>query len=76
MQELKTTKPGSGELAMIKHHLQTLYPGLKRIRVKHYYNCGKVTVRAEFENKSLLLRCCANAVFERFSERYHQRSAA
>lgn len=53
MHNPKNTKPTHEQLVAIAEHIQSLHPELRKIRVKRYYDRGRLRARACLGNRQL-----------------------
>lgn len=73
MQNSKKTKPNAEQLAKIKTELQSLNPFLQHLKVKRFYNTGRVIVRATIGNRRIRVTGSLLNITDKFSSEYHDR---
>ncbi len=69
----KKTAPSKEVLEEIKAELQTLNPELKRLRVKKFYNKGRVTAHANLGGRRIHVRSSISNIIDKFIEQYNDR---
>lgn len=73
MRNQKREKPSKEQLAEIKAELQTLNPELKRLKVKKFYNKGRVTAHADLGSRRIHVRSSLSNIIDKFIEQYNER---
>lgn len=73
MQNRRSASPTKEQLAEIKAELQTLNPELKRLKVKKFYNKGRVTAHADLGSRRIHVRSSLSNIIDKFIEQYNER---
>lgn len=69
----KKTAPSKEVLAEIKAELQALNPKLKSLKVKKFYNRGRVTAHADLGSRRIHVRSSLDTIIDKFIEQYNER---
>jgi hypothetical protein len=73
MQNHKREKSSKEQLAEIKAELQALNPELKRLKVKKFYNQGRVIAHAHLGNRRIHVKSSLNNIVDKFIAQYNER---
>lgn len=73
MRNSKKTKPNAEQLAKIKTELQSLNPFLQHLKVKRFYNTGRVIVRATIGNRRIRVTGSLLNITDKFTSEYQDR---
>lgn len=73
MRNLKKTKPNKEQLAEIRTELQTLNPLLKRLKVKPFYNTGRVIAHASIGKRRIRVTGSLLNIMDKFIAEYQDR---
>lgn len=74
MRDNKTKKaPSKEELRKLKVQLQALHPELKKLKVKKYYNQGKVRAFASIGTRRVHVRTTAAKIVGAFTAQFLER---
>ncbi|MGH1338998.1 MAG: hypothetical protein ACRBFS_22975 [Aureispira sp.] len=71
--ETAISTPNKKALRLIKQELQSLNPNLKRLKVKRFYNQGRVTAHADLGSRRIHVRGNLKNISERFITQYNER---
>lgn len=71
--EVTPTNPTTIALDSIKQELQESYPLLKRLKVKRFYNTGRVKATANIGKRKIRITGSLFNVIEKFTQEYQDR---
>ncbi|KAB8156165.1 hypothetical protein EZY14_002800 [Kordia sp. TARA_039_SRF] len=69
----KKRRPTKEQLAIIKSELQALNPAITHLKVKKFYNQGKVTAHANLGRRRIHVRSSVSTIANRFIQQYNDR---